>query len=297
MAKTREIKGRMKAVGNIERITKTMQMIATARFNAAQRRATASQPYTRKIAQLVGELAGAGDSEALDHPLLKKPDPAAGKQLVLVLTSDRGLCGGYNANILRRANKLLEAIEEDEEEARLEVVGKKGRAFFQFQETPIDQYHSQFGDKPAYEDVEQLAERLIDEFTEGAYDAVHVVYMAFESMGRQTPEALRLLPLDRPESDEEEADAGGEAVVDYEYMPDPAQLLAELLPITVKTQLFQCFNEAVVSEQIARMVAMKAATDAAGKMKKSLNREFNRARQAAITTELTEIVGGAAALE
>jgi len=295
MAKTREIKGRMKAVGNIERITRTMQMIATARYNAAQRRATASQPFSRKIAELVGELAGASTGGGrLDHPLLERPEPAVGRELHLVLTSDRGLCGGYNANILRRA---LKAREQAPGAIRLEVVGKKGRAYFKYRDIPIDGLHTEFGDKPAWEDVERLAGQYIADFEAGHYDAVRVVYMAFESMARQNPEVLTLLPLESPVPEAGEAGAAPAAAgADYDFMPDPETLLAELLPITVKTQLYQCMNEAIVSEQVARMTAMKAATDAAGKMKKSLTREYNRARQAAITTELTEIVAGVSAL-
>ncbi|MCC7193136.1 MAG: ATP synthase F1 subunit gamma [Phycisphaeraceae bacterium] len=311
MAKTREIKRRIKAVGNIRRITKTMQMIATARFQAAQKRAVATQPYTRKIAELVGELAQVaqtaaggndGTSSALSHPLLRLPDPKTNRELVLVLTSNRGLAGGYNGNILRTALSFVR--ERAGRETVVEVVGKKGLAFFKFNNVPVAQFHSQFSDQPTYEQVEQLADRYIAEFTDGKYDAIHVIYMAFISMARQSPKILNLLPLSNPAAESPKDSAGtnspaakGKAVVDYDFSPEPVTLLNELLPITVKTQLFQCFNEAVVSEQISRMVAMKAATDSAGKMSKTLSRRYNRARQAAITTELSEIIAGAASLE
>lgn len=300
--KTREIKGRIKAVGNIKRITKTMQMIATARFQASQRRATAARPYTRKIGELVGELAAAASGTAgaegaeespksFSHPLLKSPSPAVGKELLLVITSNRGLCGGYNGNLLRTASTYLR--ENAGRNIQLEVVGKKGRSFFKFTGTDVSTFHGHFGDQPAYPEVEKLANDYLAAFTAGQYDSIKVIYMAFETMSRQRPRVLQLLPLSNPAK---KADAAPKAQVNYDFSPDPQTLLNELLPVTVRTQLFQCFNEAVVSEQIARMVAMKAATDNAGKMGKDLTRVYNRARQTAITTELMEVISGAAAL-
>lgn len=295
MAKVREIKTRIKAVANIRRITNTMKMIATARFQASQKRATAAKPYTQKIGELVGELATAAASGggSFSHPLLKSPEPKVGRELLLVLTSNRGLCGAYNANILRMANGYLRSREGAGE---LEVVGKKGVAFFKFRKIEVARIHSQMGDQPQYEDVERLANEYMAAFTEGQYDAVKVCYMGFQSMSRQTPVMQQLLPLEDPT-----ALAGEEKVAktnsDYEFSPDAEALLGELLPATVRAQLFQCFNEAVVSEQIGRMIAMTAATENAGDMTKSLTRQYNRARQASITTELTEIIAGAAALE
>ena len=295
--KTREIKNRMKAVANIRRITKTMQMIATAKFQASQRRATEAQAYTRKIAELVGELSAAGG--AVEHALLKAPAQPVSKRLVLVITSNRGLCGGYNANVLRTAMSKMR--EHTGQRVDLEVVGKKAMAYFKFAGVHTSSFHSHFTDKPEYDEVERLADRYIKAFTQGEYDAVEVVYMAFHSAGRQSPEALTLLPLQRvpgqeKAGSEETSGSGASGGAIYDFSPQPDELLNELLPITVKTQLFQCFNEAAVSEHIARMVAMKAATDSAGKMGKDLTRQYNRARQAAITTELSEIIAGSAAL-
>jgi F-type H+-transporting ATPase subunit gamma len=303
MAKTREIKGRMKAVGNIRRITRTMQLIATARFQTSQRRATAAKPYAHKIAELVGELARVAAASAggsLDHPLLRAPTPARNRQLLLVLTSNRGLCGGYNANLLRTANAFLR--ETAGQQIDLEVVGKKGNAYFRYTKTPVAAFHSHFTDDPAYAEVERLADRYIQTFTDGVYDAVRVVYMAFQSAARQSPAILPLLPLQNPlDAARQSAQTPGSLQPSsetwYDLSPTPAQLLSELLPIAVKTQLLQCFNEAAVGEHIARMVAMKSATDSATKMGRELTRRYNRARQAAITTELSEIIGGSAALE
>jgi F-type H+-transporting ATPase subunit gamma len=293
MARLREIKKRIKAVKNIQRITKTMQMIATAKFQASIRRAQASKPYTQKLSEMVAEIASAAMAGGeTGHPLLSAGGKA-GRELVLVVTSNRGLCGAYNANILRTANQFIRHRSQ-QVQLDLEVVGKKGAAFFKFSGHAIGRTHTQFGDKPAYEQVEQLAQQYIDRFVSGELDAVHVVHMQFISNARQTPRLLKLLPLDKPEGPG--AKSGGPASV-YEFLPSPAELLEQLLPMTVKSQLFQVFMESVVSEQIGRMVAMKAATDNAGKMGRGLRRQFNRARQTQITTELTEIIGGAAALE
>jgi F-type H+-transporting ATPase subunit gamma len=293
--KTREIKGRMKAVGNIQRITNTMRMIATARFQSMQKRAVAAQAYTRKIAEVVGEVAANVDAELVSHPLLRSPAEATGRRLVLVITSNRGLCGAYNSNVLRKSMAKLAGFEAGTQ-VDLEVVGKKGLAFFRFNRKAVSRFHSEIGDAPGFAEVERVAERYIEAFTAGGYDSIDVAYMAFHSASRQGAEVLRLLPLEPPRAKVEEKTFAYTVRTEYDFSPEPGELLAELLPITVKTRLFQCFNEAVVSEQLARMVAMKAATDAAGKMSKNLARKFNRARQAAITTELSEIIGGAAAL-
>jgi F-type H+-transporting ATPase subunit gamma len=293
MATLRELKGRIKAVGNIKRITKTMQMIATAKFQASVRRATETKPYTEKVAELVGELAAAsGQTGQIDHPLLHAPDPPVHRELLLVLTSNRGLCGAYNANVLRTANHHLR--DRPETEQALQVVGKKGISYFRFQGFAVEKAHTHIGDEPAYEDVEALASEYIERFTAGEFDAVRVAYMKFVTNARQEPQIMTLLPLEPPEA--EQSDEAATAGAIYEFSPDPQQLLAELLPITVKTQLFQAFNDAMVSEQVARMVAMKAATDNADQMGRDLRRQYNRARQAQITTELTEIVSGAEAL-
>lgn len=291
-ANIREIKGRIKAVGNIQRITKTMQLIASARFQKMQKRATEAQAYTRKVAEVVGEVASTLGSEDVDLPLATPPATKSGRELLLVLSSKRGLCGAYNANVLRVAIQQIRA--QGRENTELEVVGKKGVNILKFSKIQIDTVHDQIGDTPAYEDVAALADKYMDAFVSGKYDAVRVAYMRFHSMSKQKAEVMQLLPLEPPKADEG-ASAGPS--VNYEFSPGPEELLGQLLPIAVKSTLYQAFNEAVVSEQVARMIAMKAATDAAGKMSKSLKRQFNRARQAAITTELSEIIAGAAALE
>lgn len=296
MGKTREIKKRIKAVGNIRRITKTMQMIATAKFSAAQQRSVSSRPYTDALFELVASLAkGLTD---IKHPLLTSGQAKPGaKPLLLVLTSDRGLCGPYNGSILRTGMHFVR--ENPAHRAGfIELVGKKGAGFLKYNKIPVSQQHNQFGDKPTYEKVEELAQNYIDRFTSGEVSSVHVIYMKFVSAGKQIPTVMQLLPFKAEEAEKKaaKAETKGGATVQYEFSPSAEELLGELLPSAVKAVLFQAFNDAIVSEQVARMVAMKAATDNAGKMGKRLTRVFNRARQAQITTELTEIVAGAAAL-
>lgn len=293
MGKTREIKKRIKAVGNIRRITNTMRMIATSKFARAQQRATASKPFTEGVFELVKKIGEtAGDSAT--HPLLNGPaggTPATAKELTLVVTSDRGLCGPYNGSILRvamahfRENAAAKSGE-------IEVVGRKGVGFFKFANVGVTNHHT-FGDKPDYDTIAQLAQTYMDRFVAGEISKVTVIFMRFISAGRQKPEVMQLLPLRPPEGAESGEKKAG---VEYEFSPPAEVLLATLLPAAVKATLFQSFSDAIVSEHVARMVAMKSATDNAGKMGKNLTRKYNRARQAQITTELTEIISGAAAL-
>lgn len=294
-ANIREIKGRIKAVGNIQRITKTMQLIASARFQKLQKRATEAQAYTRKVSEVVGEVASSLGGEDVNLPLASPPAKSSGKELILILSASRGFCGSYNTNVMRPAIQHIRDTGSDNIES--EVVGKKGVALMKFSRLEVDIFHDHIGDTPAYEDVQALAQRYMDDFIAGKYDAVRVAYMRFVSMSKQVPEVMTLLPLEPPKADDAAVGASGDAGANYEFSPNAEELLGELLPITVKSTLYQAFNEAAVSEQLARMVAMKSATDSAGKVGKSLKRQFNRARQAAITTELSEIIAGAAALE
>jgi len=294
MAKARQIVKRRKAVTNIRKITKTMQLIATARFQGAFQRAVAARPYTQKITALVEELAAAGGGQA-DHPLMRE-NPAAEKDLLLVLTSHRGLCGGYNANVLRRAVAVLDERRPRPQE--LHVAGKKGIAYFKFLGRPVDRAVTGVDERPRFEQIEPLAAEMMRRYEAGEFGSVSVVYMRFVSAGRQIPEVVRLLPLSRETTAAAAAaPVGAAASAIYDFSPPPQELFRVLLPQTVKVRLYQCFLDATVSEQVARMVAMKAATDAAGEMIKLLSRQFNRARQTQITMELLDIVGGASALQ
>jgi F-type H+-transporting ATPase subunit gamma len=291
MANRRVLVKRRKAVRNIRKITRTMQLIATARFQAAFNRAVATRPYTEKLAELVADLSRAAGS--VEHPLLATHDDVPRSALV-VLTSDRGLAGGYNANVLRTAIGHLEQQRAREIETGVHMVGKKGIGYFRFLRRPIVEQITGIGDRVRFEQVEPLANALMDRFMRGEIASVHVAYMKFLSAGVQRPVVVQLLPLAPAAGAAGGAPAGRQ--VEYEFSPDPQQLLDELLPATVRVRLFQAFTDAAVSEQVARMVAMKAATDAAADMIKSLSREYNRARQTQITMELLDIVGGSNAL-
>ncbi|MBL9000136.1 MAG: ATP synthase F1 subunit gamma [Phycisphaerae bacterium] len=293
MAKTREIRKRIKAVGNIRRITKTMQMIANSKFAKAQNVAKATKPYTETLFEVLSQLA-AGLGE-VNHPLLDTGDQGQrpGKPLTLVITADRGMCGAYNSNVLRAA---MEAFKENPalRAGEVECVGRKGQNFFKYQGVAVGRQHTQFGDKPTYENVKALAETYIERFLKGEISSVRVASMKFISMGKQAPAVVQLLPFKPEARDSAGTEAGAQAI--YEFSPSAKELLDDILPAGVKAVLFQAFNDAVVSEHIARMVAMKAATDNAGKAGKRYTLVYNRARQAQITTELTEIISGAAAL-
>jgi F-type H+-transporting ATPase subunit gamma len=295
MAKTREIKKRIKAVGNIARITKTMQMIATSKFARAQQAATATKPYTEGLFGLVTELAAtAGD---INHPLISGPAKLKenAPDVTLVLTSDRGLCGPYNGAVLRTLMAYFKTQASSKPPTgKIECVGKKGAGFLRYNSIEVAQQHTQFGDKPNFEKVSQLAQQYMDRYIAGEIRSVRVVSMKFISAGRQMPEVTQLLPLKPIKA--EVAGQAAKAGMLYEFSPPAEQLLTNLLPETVKATLFQIFNDAIVSEHVARMVAMKSATDAAKKARKLLTRDYNRARQAQITTELSEIISGAAAL-
>ncbi len=292
MGKTREIKKRIKAVGNIRRITKTMQMIATSKFAASNARTMASKPYTTTLFGLVSELAGSMADAS--HPLIDNGKPRPGAEVTLILVSDRGLCGPYNGSVLRAAMNFFKATPAAKA-GQVELVGKKGVAFFKFNGMPIAAQHTQFTDKPSYEAVESLAQSYIDQFAAGKISCVRVVSMRFISAGRQVTQVQQILPF-KPVAKSAEASAKPGTTAQYEFSPDAQGLLDDLLPAAVKATLFQLFQEANVSEHVARMIAMKAATDNSGKMGKRLTRVYNRARQAQITTELTEIISGAAAL-
>ena len=291
MANRRVLVKRRKSVRNIRKITRTMQLIATARFQAAFNRAVATRPYTEKLAELVADLSRAAGS--VEHPLLATHDDVPHSALV-VLTSDRGLAGGYNANVLRSALGHLEQQKAREIETGVHMVGKKGIGYFRFLRRPIVEQITGIGDRVRFEQVEPLANALMDRFMRGEIASVHVAYMKFLSAGVQRPVVVQLLPLAPAAGEAGGAPAGRQ--VEYEFSPDPQQLLDELLPATVRVRLFQAFTDAAVSEQVARMVAMKAATDAAADMIKSLSRAYNRARQTQITMELLDIVGGSNAL-
>jgi len=296
MAKARAIVKRRKAVRNIRKITKTMQMIATAKFQKSLKRAIGTKPYTQKVRELVAELAGSVGN--VEHPLLRKPEEGGRTRRIamVVVTSNRGLAGAYNGNVLRTAANAIRALEAEGSTVELYVSGKKGISYFNFQRRPIAQ-RLDVSDTPRFAEVQPLADSLMQQFTEGRIDGVRVAYMNFHSAGVQRPDVMTLLPLASIESaSKPSAEPAKREQAVYEFSPDPKQLLDELLPLTVRSALFQAFLDATTSEHVARMVAMKSATDNADKMAKALTMQYNRARQSQITTELAEIMGGVEAM-
>jgi F-type H+-transporting ATPase subunit gamma len=292
MAKTRAIVKRRKAIRNIRKITRTMELIATARFKKALDRATEAEAYTRKITELAADLSASATS--ITHPLLQKRETVK-NTLLLVITSNRGLCGGYNGSILREAMARIRQTRSAGETLHLELSGKRAISYFRFQGISAEATFTHFEDKPSFDQVEELANRYITGFISGQLDRVEVVYMKFITAARQTPVTETLLPLASVSSGSSAPAAGPK--VEYEYLPSAQDILQEILPVSFKVRLFKCFLDAAVSEQIARRVAMKAATENAQDMIKTLTRQYNRARQAQITKEIAEVIGGAEALK
>ena len=299
MAKTRVLVKRRKAIRNIRKITRTMELIATARFKKALDRASEAEAYTRKIAELAADLSASATD--VKHPLLEKHETVK-NAVLLVLSSNRGLCGGYNASILRAATGQIRAFQAGGPLLHLELSGRRAIAFYRYQGVPAEHSYTHFEDKPRFEEVDELADRYIAAYTSGAIDQVDVAYMKFLNVARQVPVVETLLPLSAvapavPGAARLTAPTEPARPVEYEFLPGAQNILEELLPVSFKVRLFKCFLDAAVSEQIARRVAMKAATESAGDMIKSLTRQYNRARQAQITKEIAEIIGGAEALK
>jgi F-type H+-transporting ATPase subunit gamma len=299
MAKTRAIVKRRKAIRNIRKITRTMELIATARFKKAQDRAVEAEAFTRKIGELAADLSASATN--VSHPLLEKHETVQ-NSLLLVLSSNRGLCGGYNAAILREATARIRQIQSEGVTLHLELSGKRAIAYYRYQGIRAEATYTQFEDRPGYNEVEQLANRYISGYIAGQLDRVEVAYMRYLNAARQMPVVETLLPLSTvaPPAGRQAAAAPAPtqtAQVEYEFLPSAKDILEEILPVSFKVRLFKAFLDAAVSEQIARRVAMKAATENAGDMIKSLTRQYNRARQAQITKEIAEVIGGSAALE
>jgi F-type H+-transporting ATPase subunit gamma len=292
MAKARAIVKRRKSVQNIRKITRTMELIATARFKKALDRATQAEAYTRKIAEIVADLGATGAT--VSHPLLAA-HPEVKNSRLLILTSNRGLAGGYNGNVLRASTLSYQSSATDGIEVTFDIAGKRGITYAKFRGIRPEATYTNFEDRPQFAEVEALANRYIDLYTSGKIDRLDVAYTRFVSSSRQVAVVETLLPMTAL------ATSGSAPAtpnrVPYEFLPDAASILEEIVPVSFKVRLFKCFLDAAVSEQISRMVAMRGATENADDMVKSLTMLYNRARQAQITRELAEIIGGAAALE
>jgi F-type H+-transporting ATPase subunit gamma len=281
----REIKSRIKSVQNTRQITKAMKMVAAAKLRRAQERAEAARPYAEKMREVVMSIA-AGTSGA-KHPMLEsRPVKKTG---YVVITSDRGLAGGYNANVLRLVARTIAERHNSKDEYTIIALGRKGRDFFKKRGYPLADEFVNLSDSPTFADIKSIARNAVQLFADGKIDELYLVYNKFVSAIQQVPTELRLLPLAEIEK--------VEGTPTYDFEPSADEVLADLLPKYAETLIFSALLDAKASEQGARMTAMGNATDNATDMIERLTLFYNRARQAAITQEIAEIVGGASALE
>jgi F-type H+-transporting ATPase subunit gamma len=288
MAKARELKGRIRSVQNTRKITRTMEMVATSKLKRAQDRLGAARPYSQQLRDVIGRLLT--PELAARYALLRQPE-AVTRAAVVLITSNRGLAGAFNANLIREARNLLAELRQDGVQTELHIAGKKGIAFFRFQGEQVHTARTDISDRPSAGDASSLVGPLTERFVAGELDAVYVVHARFNSALSTPPSTMRVLPIEPPAAEEK---AGG---VDYILEPSADEILERLLPLYVRNSVYTALLETAAAEQGARRTAMKNATDNASEMVQLLTRTYNRVRQAAITQEIAEIVGGAAALE
>ncbi|MDP1560243.1 MAG: ATP synthase F1 subunit gamma [Pirellulaceae bacterium] len=297
MANARALDKRRKSIKNIKKITRTMELIATARFKKAMDRAMAATDYTQRMAKVVADLAKAGLD--VSHPLLETRETSS-KSVMLVLTSNRGLCGGYNGNVLRLATLRYRELLQNGS-VTVDAAGKRAISGFKFREIPVNNGYLHFDDQPKFSEVDPIAQQFLDLFLTREIDRLDVVYTRFTSISRQEAVVETLLPLSNlaiadPKSVQPSGGSKDGMQSIYEFVPTAESILEEVVPTSFKIKLFKCFLDAAVSEQIARMVAMKGATENASDMIKMLSRTYNRARQSQITGEIMEVIGGVEAL-
>ena len=292
-AQLRVYRRRIKSVQSTKKITRAMELIAASRIVKAQAAVKAAQPYARQITRVISALAS---QSTIDHPLLQE-QPQARRAAVLVVTSDRGLAGGYNANALKAAASLEGLLRSEGKEPVAYLVGRKAASFYRFRSRAVEQAWSGFSEQPTYADAKEVADVLIEAFLrsseDGGVDELHLVHTEYLSALTQRAVANRILPLVVEESDAPPPEG---ALPLYEFEPSPEALLDTLLPRFVTTRVYAALLESAASESASRRRAMKAATDNADELIKSLTRAANSARQAEITQEISEIVGGASAL-
>ncbi|MDQ4105399.1 MAG: F0F1 ATP synthase subunit gamma [Actinomycetota bacterium] len=313
-AQLRLLRRRIRSVQSTKKITKAMELIATSRIARAQARVEASRPYATEITKVLSALASAAGT--LDNPLLvERENPT--RAAMLVVTSDRGLAGGYNANLIRAAEELHALLRDEGKSVLLYLIGRKAVNYYKFRQRPIEESWTGFSEQPSYADAAKAGNVLVNAFLAGVdddgdgagpdgvpgVDELHIVYTEFRSMLTQTPQARRIAPLEVEYTEDDTADDGSQRQSRsdglaplYEFEPDAEELLAHLLPKYINTRIYAALLEAAASEQAARRQAMKAATDNATDLITDLSREANQARQGQITQEISEIVGGAEAL-
>jgi F-type H+-transporting ATPase subunit gamma len=292
-AQLRVYRRRIRAVQSTKKITRAMELIAASRIARAQARVAASRPYADEITRVISAVAS---QTTIDHPLTTEKSSAV-RAAVLVVTSDRGLAGAYSSNALKTAEGLYEVLRQEGKEAVIYAVGRKAAGYYRFRNRKVENDFTGFSEQPDYDNADEVAEALIERFvqetSDGGVDEIHIVYTEFQSMLTQRAVAKRILPMVIEETSEAPADG---PLPLYEFEPSPEAVLDALMPRYVKSRVFAALLESAASESAARRRAMKSATDNAEELIKSLTRAANSARQAEITQEISEIVGGANAL-
>jgi F-type H+-transporting ATPase subunit gamma len=291
MAKTRELKRRIRSIGKTRQITRTMEMVSTSKLKRATDRVHAARPYAERLMDVIGRLV---DPELRErHPLLRQPDSVR-RAAVLLLTSNRGLAGAFNVNLIREARGLVARLQRQNVAVDLHVVGRKGVGFFRFQKTKLVTERTDITDRATIADASGLVDSLREAFERRELDEVYVVYAQFRSALSTPPATMRILPVPSPAPRTEGAPGYQQ---NYILSPSADEILDRLLPLYVRNSVYRALVETAAAEHGARRTAMKNATDNAGDILDTLTRTYNRARQAQITQEIAEIVGGAAALE
>ncbi len=306
MAKARELKRRIRSIGKTRQITRTMEMVSTSKLKRATDRVYAARPYARHLGGVLGRLI---EPELMERfPLLRQPDQVR-RAAVIVITSNRGLAGAFNANLIREARGLVAELQTRGIEVALHAVGRKGIAFFRFKKQALESTRTDIGDRPTIEAAASVIEPLRDQFERRELDQVYIVYAQFRSALSTPPTVMKVLPVAPPAEESEGTDAGKASGTghdapsraawraNFKLSPSADAILDRLLPLYVRNSMYRALVETAAAEHGARRTAMKSATDNAGDMLDYLNRTYNRARQAQITQEIAEIVGGAVALE
>jgi F-type H+-transporting ATPase subunit gamma len=293
MAKARALKGRIRSVTNTRKITKTMELVATSKLKRAQDRVIGARPYAEALRQVIADLVTPELAE--EFPLLRQPAPIAKggpkRAAVVLVTSNRGLAGGFNSNLIKEARRRMEELEGAGYTVDLHGIGKKGIGVFKYLNRALAAQRIDIGDKPTAEHAGEIVAQLIESYSRGELASVDLVYARFVSALSTPPTTLRILPIAPP------AAATGGTRPDYILEPSAGEILKELLPLYVRNQVYRGLVETAAAEHGARRTAMKNATDNAGEILEVLKRTYNRQRQAQITQEIAEIVGGAAALQ
>jgi F-type H+-transporting ATPase subunit gamma len=294
MAKGRQLKGRIRSVQNTRKITKTMELVATSKLKRAQDRVVSARPYAAALREVIGDLMTPELAERF--PLLRRPAPPGKggprRAAVVLLTSNRGLAGGFNANLIKESGRRIESLEAEGYEPEIHVVGKKGAGYFKYVGRALATSRADIGDRPTAEHAAELVAPLIEAYERGELASVDLVQAQFLSAISTPPATVRVLPVEPPASKD-----GARTARPYLLEPGADEILAKLLPLYVRNAMYRALVETVASEHGARRTAMKNATDNAGEILEVLERTYNRQRQAAITQEISEIVGGAAALQ